>query len=219
MFITIKKTTIFFAVISLMTLPFFYMGCSKKLTKSKLEKKTSIMLKKMESSAILLDNELDIIFEIKITNTKDRMKEAVNRITNCKKTLQSADLTVKNYIAFIKSNSVLLKQEKLNHYISVTDLLNQDQAKKRNSIGEYFSAMERWLNYSANNFEELKSGSLAHRKTYNIYLTNVNRAKKKYEMSSLRYHRFVNSYMEKNSDFSNFFSQKYKDLKKGIEWL
>ena len=136
-----------------------------------------------------------------------------------KKTLKTANLNVKNYIAFIKSNLVLLKQERLNHYISITDLLNQYQAKKRNSIGAYFSAMEKWLTYSADNFGKLESGSKSHRKTYNLHLTNVNRAKKNYDMTSQRYHRFVHSYMKKNPDFTNFFASEYKNLKKDIEWL
>jgi hypothetical protein len=219
MFIPIKKNTTFLVVICLVILPFFYMGCSKELSKSKLEKKTSIMLKKLESSTVLLDNELDIIFAIKTTNTEDRMREALKRISSGEKALKAAKLGVKNYIDFIKSNSVLLKQERLNHYISVSDLLNQYQTKKRNSIGGYFSAMERWLTYSADNFETLKSGSKSHRKTYNLHLTNVNRAKKNYDMTSQRYQKYVHSYMKKNPDFANFFASEYEDLKKDIEWL
>ena len=178
----------------------------------------SIYLDRLESSAIDLQHELDNIADMKRLNTVGRMKKAISIIKQSELTLKKANQDIAAYIAFINSNSRELKNENLDHYIDVRDMLNQSLRSKRQAIADYFRTLTKWLNYSATNFKRLKAKETAATHSYDSLLTNVNRSLKRYNTANEQLHQFVDSFLSKNPELVKRFKQDYKLMKKELGW-
>ncbi len=205
-------------ILCLLGLPFLF-ACAESSPKSRMEKRISIYLDRMESSAIELEHELEKITDLKRLNTAERMRKAIFVIKNSEKVLKRSNQDVSAYIAFINSNSRKLKQENLDHYIVVTNLLNRSLRSKRQSLEEYFLEMTKWLDYSATHFKRLEVKDQAARGTYDCLLTNVNRSLKKYNTANTQHHQFINSVLASNPEMLKRFKKRYKTMKNELGWL
>ena len=194
-------------------------SCSDSSPKSRLEKRMTIYLDRLESSAVDLQHALKKIADMKRLNTAGRMKEAISVIKESELTLKSANQDIAAYIAFINSNSGELKKENLDHYIDVRDILNQSLRLKRQAMADYFQTMEKWLDYSATHFKRLESKEVAAMRSYDNLLTDVNRNLKRYDTANEQYHQFVNSFLSTNPDLVKRFKREYKTMKKELGWM
>ncbi|WDP89032.1 MAG: hypothetical protein HUN04_04520 [Desulfobacter sp.] len=186
---------------------------------SKTERIAAHHLGKMEKSAIALEQALEKISHFKRLNTTDRLKSAQSSIREVQKKLSQADEDVRDYRVYIVKNSNKLKQEKLNHYIDIVGLFNDDLTKKRNSVKNYLSAMDNWLDYSTTHYIRLKEGSASHRRNYDRYLVMVNRRLEDYNAANDKYHRFVKSLLNQHPHLTKYFKSQYKTMKKEMGWL
>ena len=194
-------------------------SCSDSSPKSRLEKRMTIYLDRLESSAIDLEHELEKIADMKRLNTIGRMNEAISVIKKSELTLNRANQDIAAYIAFINSNSRELKEENLDHYMDVKDILNQSLRSKRQAIADYFQTLEKWLDYSATHFKRLEAKDVAAMRSYDSLLTDVNRSLKRYDTANEQYHQFVNSFLSTNPDLVKRFKREYKTMKKELGWM
>jgi hypothetical protein len=197
----------------------FVFSCAETSPKSRLEKRISIYLNRLESSAVDLEHALEKIADMKRLNTPGRMKEAISVIKGGEKTLEQANQDISAYIAFIKNNSPELKKEGLYHYMDIRDLLNQPLSIKRQAIDVYFQVQKKWLDYSATHFKRLEAKDQAARTSYDQLLTNVNRSLKQYNTANAQYHQFVKAFLTRNPDLVKRFKQKYRTMKKELGWI
>lgn len=197
----------------------FLFSCTESSPKSRLEKRISIYLGRLESSAVDLEHELEKIADMKRLNTAGRMKEAISVIKGSEKTLRRANQDIYAYIAFINDNSRKLKKENLYHYMSVRDLLSQPLSLKRQAIDEYFQVLKKWLDYSATHFRRLEAKDQAARTSYDQLLTNVNRSLKRYNTANEQYHQFVKVFLTRNPDLVKRFKQEYRTMKNELDWI
>jgi uncharacterized protein YciI len=209
---------LFLIIICLASLSFMF-ACAESSPKSRLEKRISLYLNRLESSAVDLQHELDKITDMKRLNTMGRMKEAISIITGSEKILAGANQDVAAYIAFINQNSRELKQEGLSHYIEIRDLLNQPLSIKRNAMDNYFQVLKKWLTYSATHFDRLEAKDPAARNSYDLLLTDVNRSLKRYDTANAQYHQFVKIFLTRNPNLVKQFKQEYKTMRKELGWI
>ena len=197
------------------------MGCSKSKPQSKtaLEAEASYMLKNLKNSAIELDQMLEKVKDLKRINTKERMKGAVKIISNTEAALKKANQEVEEYSSFVRVKALVLKNEQLGHYVSVTDVLNRQLDKKRETAGQYLAAMKKWLCYGVDHFELLKSGGGNYQRSYDTLYTNVKRCQKSFELNSHRYHQSVKSYLKNHPVIGDYFKAEIKALKKNLAWM
>ncbi len=213
----------FLSILSLLTICLFSLSflfsCSDSSQKTRMEKRISIYLDRLESSAVDLQHELEKIADMKRLNTTTRMRKAITIIEGSEKVLKRANQDISSYIAFINNNSRELKKENLNHYIAIRNLLNRTLSLKRKAIGQYFQEMKKWLNYSATHFKRLEAKDEAARATYDSLLTNVNRCLKKYNTANAKHLQFVNSVLAENQELIKRFKKEYKTMKKELGWM
>ncbi len=184
-----------------------------------MEKRISIYLDRLESSAVNLQHELEKIEDMKLLNTAPRMRTAITVIEGSEKVLKKANQDISSYIAFINNNSRELKKENLTHYIAVRDLLSHALSLKRKAIGRYFQDLKKWLDYSATHFKRLKAKDEAARATYDGLLIDVNRSLKKYNTANAQNLQFVNSVLTENPELVKRFKKQYKTMKKELGWM
>ncbi len=184
-----------------------------------MEKRISIYLDRLESSAVDLQHELEKIADMKRLNTAPRMRKAITVIEGSEKVLKRANQDISSYIAFINNNSRELKKENLDHYIAVRNLLNHSLSLKRKAMGKYFQELKKWLDYSASHFKRLEAKDEAARGTYDSLLTNVNRSLKKYNTVNAQNIQFVNSVLTENPEIVKRFKKQYKTMKKELGWM
>ena len=194
-------------------------GCAKPPEKTKLEKQTYSFLKKMEDSAIELEHTMDDISKMKRLNSPGRLKSAIKIVNSGEKKLTRANNDVSQYIKFIGHNAKALDNEGLNHYVAIEKILNQFLTEKRTSMATFFNKMKVWLEYSVKHFNQLEAGNQAIRRNYDIYLTEVNRSLKKYNLANEKYHLFINSFLKENPNLIKHFKPQYKTMKKEMGWL
>ena len=209
---------LFLWIICLVSLAFLF-SCAEPSPKSRLEKRISIYLDRLESSAVDLEHTLKKIADMKRLNTSGRMKETISVIKGGEKTLERANQDISAYIDFIKNNSRELKKENLDPYIDIRNLLNQPLSIKRQAIGEYFQVLKKWLDYSATHFKRLKAKDQAARTSYDQLLINVNRSLKRYDTANEQYHQSVKAFLSKNPDLIKRFKPEYRTMKKELGWI
>lgn len=195
------------------------LACSTQPEKTKLEKKIHTLLSRMQSSAIGLDHALDKLSKTKRVNSLERFRETVKIVNETEKKLEKANQDVEKYILFVKENACFLEREKLAHYINVKKILNNTFSKKRSSIAAFLVKMRKWLEYSANNFERLKTGENGFRMNYDRLLMDVNRGLKTYNNANARYHQFLLKFLKNNPKLIQHFRPEYKKMKKELGWL
>ena len=194
-------------------------GCGKEPPKSRMEKRISLYLNNMETSAVNLEHAMDSIADAKVTNTVERMRTTVKIVEEAEKALDTADIDVGAYIAFINKNKSVLKSEGLEPYIVIKEILDYQLRAKRRAMTAYFSHMKRWLNYSADHYSKLKAGDPRVRQSYDAMLIKVNRSLKQYNMANDQYHRHTRDFVNRYPALKKKFKRQYKTMKKEMGWL
>ena len=194
-------------------------GCAKAPPKSRLEKRVCIYLGKMETSAVDLEHAVAAIADAKVTNTRERMRNAVNIVRQAEQKLTIADNEVRAYIAFTNVNKGALKAEGLSAYLVLREILGRPLMEKRKAMKAYFSATARWLSYCAAHFDALKKGDRRARQNYDQLLIEVNRNLKQYNLANEVYHRHTRQFADQHPGLKKKFNREYKVMKKEMGWF
>ena len=194
-------------------------GCGKDTPKSRIEKRASLHLNAMEKSAIALEHGMEKVADAHVLNTPKRMRETVKFIKAAQTNLDRANQDVKNYIAFINANRGTLKPEKLDAYIVIKKILDRPLTAKRQAISAYCGRMIRWLEYSANNFKQLKAKHQRARHSYDALLIDVHRSQKQYNLANEEYRRHVDEFLKTYPALTKKFKRQYQTMKKELGWL
>ncbi len=194
-------------------------GCSSEPPKSRMEKRISLHLTTMLSSADNLGHAMENIADAKSLNTVGRMRSTVKLIDDAEQALKTADKNEQAYIAFINQNKGALKSKGLEPYIVFKDLLDNSLRVKHRAMESYFSHMKHWLNYSADHYSKLKSGDIRSRQSYDAFLIEVNRSLKRYDLANVQYHRHTKEFINDHPELGKKFKRKFKTMKKEMGWL
>lgn len=193
-------------------------GCGRE-EKTGVEKTAAQYIENLETSVVELEHAMDKVSGLRRLNTKGQLEKARETIIQSREILKKADNEVKTYAAFVRKNEAFLKEKNLGHYILVKGLFSRGLWDKRAAIAHYLTAMDNWLDYSADNFEKLSAASQSHRLNYDKLLISVNRHLQIYNKANSKYHKTVSDFLQKHPGLKKRFKPQYKTMKKELGWL